>query len=1230
MSSRLVGKHKKSSSPLGATLTVGSPVRVAQRSLAHPKALTSTIAIAAALSCGGMVAAPGAAFAGSCDPATFVCSGAASPTQNETGQILGNGTAPVTVTTQSGFGINAGVGGVLGDAFYIRGSGGTSFTDTTGATITGLGGIDIAEQGAGALVVKSTGSITGTVNGGILAQTSATSTGLTIDVNNVTGNGYGIDAVNNGTGSMIITSNGVITSAGGDGIIATMGGNSTGLTINVNEVNAGDNGINLNGNAGTGDISVTANTINADSDNGGIGTGIIFDNGPNTHNFTVNVGTITGGGGGGISGFSSGNGNTDITVGSITTTGGDGVNLDVDASPGAGYTKVNVGDVTANVGNGILVNTNANTTDLTITANNVTAGGARGIYAVNNGTGAVNVTATGTVSGAGIDGIRVDNAGTDVTVNAVDTSGPFSAIAVFNNGTGTTNVTSTGKAAGGMGSAYAGIYVNNGASTTGIDIKAVDAEGGNAITALNGGSGTTAVTATGTLTGRETGIYVDNGANTSGVNIDAGGGDVVGGLRGIYLNNAGTGDVTIKSIGSLTGTAWDGIRVDGNANANNMTIDVNDATGGNVGVLVAGTGAGITDIKVAGTATGTAVSGIRVIGSAISGNLNITSNNASGGDDGIYTEYYGTGKTTITTTGVTEGGVHGIHALSTGQEIDINNSGTIRNRSGVATDGAIFANGPAKVTNNGTIIGRVELVSAGGNTLVNSGTWDTSGATNEFGAGTANNSVNNTGTIIAAKDGAAVANTVFNNVGTFRNGGLLTMGDGGTGDTTTIDGNYVGDGGKVELDAELGDDSSKIDKLVITGNATGTTTLAINNVGGLGAQTKDGIETVVVGGTSDANAFKLAHAVAAGAYDYGLYMGGIGGDAGKPNNWYLRSTNELNAEGQTTVVYAGALSHFAQATLGTLQQRTGGRIWPNGGSQVAADLPSDQVMKYAPGGPVIYGQGAWGRVGGLYASYDPKKGGSYTQGIGFLQAGYEGTAYETTDGQLTLGAYATVGRSWVTVDTTRDPITKAVRSKGKITSNGYGVGVNATWLGNDGLYADAIGQFTWYDTNLSNKNGSSQGWASALSLEVGKRFDVGSGWSVVPQAQLSWTHVDFSSFTDTLGNRVSIGDGDSVLGRLGVRVENLTSWKGEDGETRRLQFYGIANLSYEFMGDTSAKIGPTTVEQQDKRLWGEIGTGATYAWNDKSSVYAEASYGHALASGDNYTAKGTVGFRYKW
>src|SRR5690606_17483214 len=55
--------------------------------------------------------------------------------------------------------------------------------------------------------------------------------------------------------------------------------------------------------------------------------------------------------------------------------------------------------------------------------------------------------------------------------------------------------------------------------------------------------------------------------------------------------------------------------------------------------------------------------------------------------------------------------------------------------------------------------------------------------------------------------------------------------------TLTIDGDYVGAGGTLVIESVLGDDSSPADRLVITGDASGTTTVQVINTGGLGAQT---------------------------------------------------------------------------------------------------------------------------------------------------------------------------------------------------------------------------------------------------------------------------------------------------------------------------------------------------------------------------------------------------------
>jgi autotransporter family porin len=120
----------------------------------------------------------------------------------------------------------------------------------------------------------------------------------------------------------------------------------------------------------------------------------------------------------------------------------------------------------------------------------------------------------------------------------------------------------------------------------------------------------------------------------------------------------------------------------------------------------------------------------------------------------------------------------------------------------------------------------------------------------------------------------------------------LTNGGGGASDTFTISGNYVGNGGQIFLDTVLGGDGSASDKLVIDrGTASGSTGMNVVNAGGSGAATSaDGIMVIeaVNGATTAGGAFALNSRVAAGAYEYYLFKGGV--SAGTQDNWYLRST----------------------------------------------------------------------------------------------------------------------------------------------------------------------------------------------------------------------------------------------------------------------------------------------------------------------------------------------------
>ncbi len=121
--------------------------------------------------------------------------------------------------------------------------------------------------------------------------------------------------------------------------------------------------------------------------------------------------------------------------------------------------------------------------------------------------------------------------------------------------------------------------------------------------------------------------------------------------------------------------------------------------------------------------------------------------------------------------------------------------------------------------------------------------------------------------------------------GNVTNSGTLDLRADAPGNVLTVGGNYTGNNGTLLMNTVLGDDSSVTDKLVIKGDASGQTRVAVTNAGGTGAQTLNGIELIHVDGNADSAEFVQAGRIAAGAYDYRLGRG-QGSNSG---NWYLTS-----------------------------------------------------------------------------------------------------------------------------------------------------------------------------------------------------------------------------------------------------------------------------------------------------------------------------------------------------
>ncbi|WP_458395534.1 autotransporter family protein [Rhizobium ruizarguesonis] len=532
----------------------------------------------------------------------------------------------------------------------------------------------------------------------------------------------------------------------------------------------------------------------------------------------------------------------------------------------------------------------------------------------------------------------------------------------------------------------------------------------------------------------------------------------------------------------------------------------------------------------------------------------------------------------------------------------------------------------ANDTFGGVIGGTGGLTVTGGNQTL-SGVNTYTGATAVTGGRLA---VNGSITSPVTTSGAGILGGIGTIFGDVTNAGVVAPGN--SIGTLTIAGNYTGTGGTLEIETILGGDASPSDRLVVTGNTAGTTNVTVINLGGGGAQTVEGIKIIDVGGIS-AGTFSLLgdylfegdQAVVGGAYAYRLYQGGVSTPA--DGDWYLRST-ELDAAGVAIgpiyapgvpvyEAYAGVLQSLNQ--FGTLRQRTGG--W-----MLDGDRSADQDGNTAA-------TGIQTRIGGNRSHFEPESsttGTDYEVNSWTLQAGVDGMLRES-------GAGALIGGISFHMNTASADISSRF-GKGDIDTTGYGFDGTLTWYGKSGFYIDTQAAVTWYDSDLKSSTlqtslaDGNDGLGYGFSVEAGQNIALTSQWSLTPQAQLAYSSVRFDSFTDAFGADVSLDNGDSLTGRLGISADFDSDWKDASGKTSHSTVYGIANLYYDFLDGSKTDISGTSVVNVNQALWGGLGLGGSLSWADERY----AAHGEAFAStslkdfGDSNTIGAKIGFSVKW
>uniref|UniRef100_UPI000AAF9A82 autotransporter outer membrane beta-barrel domain-containing protein n=2 Tax=Yersinia frederiksenii TaxID=29484 RepID=UPI000AAF9A82 len=309
--------------------------------------------------------------------------------------------------------------------------------------------------------------------------------------------------------------------------------------------------------------------------------------------------------------------------------------------------------------------------------------------------------------------------------------------------------------------------------------------------------------------------------------------------------------------------------------------------------------------------------GYQSVGSILPGSITGTANNTTINNNGIQAIQKGglANNTIINGNGeqIVEGIASGttIHdnglldVITEGRlagQIIVNDLGTIRSRSiyGVVNDGPVQNEGELIFQRSADYLMKFNL--AGTGSLTQNGPYaltlavasSYTGATNvnhgTLKAG-ANNVFSASSDYITQVGGALDLDGYHQTLQSLNNSGTVNFGGIG-GNTLTITGDYTGNNGLLNMNSVLEDDGSVTDKLIIVGNTAGNTFVQVNNLGGSGAQTLNGIELITVGGVSDGE-FTQQGRIVAGAYDYYLERGVGSNNA----NWYLNSSIPMSVPG---------------------------------------------------------------------------------------------------------------------------------------------------------------------------------------------------------------------------------------------------------------------------------------------------------------------------------------------
>ncbi|WP_193753540.1 autotransporter outer membrane beta-barrel domain-containing protein [Pantoea dispersa] len=372
--------------------------------------------------------------------------------------------------------------------------------------------------------------------------------------------------------------------------------------------------------------------------------------------------------------------------------------------------------------------------------------------------------------------------------------------------------------------------------------------------------------------------------------------------------------------------------------------------------------------------------------------------------------------------------------------------------------------------------------------------------------------------------------------------------DGAGFSTLTVNGNYSGDNSTLVMNAALGDDHSASDKLHILGDSSGSTDVVVNNAGGSGAQTIQGLNIIQVDGANNGE-FRQKGRIVAGAYDYSLVKGA------DQHGWYLVSDKNGSEPDPVVTPGEGEGGQIVEPPVNQHNMIVRPEAASYSANLAAAntlfttsmdDRPAETFYTDASGQQQSTRLWLHNSAGHSRVKDSSGQLKSHTSRYAIQLGGDVASGTLSGSDSLRLGAMAGYGNAQ---SKSRSAVS-GYQSRGQV--NGYSLGVYGSWQQNaaeqSGAFVDSSLSYGWFNNSVKGDDIGQQSYKSkgiSASLAGGYRAQVAtlsdstSLW-LRPQAQLNWQGVKADDVKEQNGSRVQATGQDNLQSRLGVRASLRT------------------------------------------------------------------------------------------